>query len=70
MQPDFILISLSKNSTDIMVSFKGLSDNNLYKSKVPYKSKQDAYMAQQIAISSASYELWVSSQLPDAVWLN
>lgn len=53
-----------------MVSFKGLSYNNLYKSEVPYKSKQDAYMAQQIAVSSASYELWVSSQLPDAVWLN
>lgn len=48
-----------------MVSFRGLSCKNLY------KSKQGAYMAQQIAISSTSHTLCVMlAQVPGAEWQN
>lgn len=64
VQPDFILITLYETSKN-MVSFRGLSCKNLY------KSKQGAYMAQQIAISSTSHSLCaVLAQVPGAEWLN
>lgn len=63
-QPDFILITLYETSKN-MVSFRGLSSKN------QYKSKQDAYMAQQIAISSTSHTLCAMlAQVPGAEWLN